>query len=123
MFSPQTRQYFDQAQGFGVLDQANYEAEAGARSQGHFFRLQLQVDAQGVIQALAYNCPRCVSAIACGSYLHQALVGQTADAALQVTTQQVLEALGGLPVQRSFYAWLAVQAVQNALKGGHPSCS
>ena len=113
MFSPQTRHYFAEAQGFGHLAAPTHQSEVGSREHGHYFQLQLEIDAYGVVQDLAYYCPRCVPAIACGAYLYQRLVGQAADQPLSV--EQVVTALGGLPTQRVFYAWMAVQALQNAL--------
>jgi hypothetical protein len=37
------------------------------------------------------------------------------QAGQSITVEQVITALGGLPPQRSFYAWMAVQALQTAL--------
>lgn len=114
MFSPQTRRYFETAQGFGHLDSPTHQSLVGSEEQGHFFQLQLQLDPHGQVQGLAFYCPRCVPAIACGAYLHERLVGHGADQA--VTIEQVVTALGGLPPQRAFYAWMAVQALQLALQ-------
>lgn len=116
MFSPQTRHYFENAQGYGQLAAPTHQSEVGSREHGHFFHLQLQLDAHRMVRALAYYCPRCVPAIACGAYLHERLVGQPADSPL--TMEQLLRDLGGLPPQRSFYAWMAIEAVRQAL---HPA--
>ena len=63
-------------------------------------------------------CPGAQRAlIACGAYPQEALVGQTTSQAAQLMSQQILDALGGLPISRSFYAWMVVQALQNALGG------
>ena len=113
MFSAQTRHYFGQARGFGQLAHPTHQSEVGSREHGHYFQLQLEIDAAGVVRELAFYCPRCVPAIACGAYLHERLVGQAADQPL--TVEQMVTALGGLPPQRSFYAWMAVQALHNAL--------
>lgn len=115
MFSPQTRRYFEQATAFGQLPTATHEGLAGDPELGHFFQVQLELDSDGLIQALAFYCPRCLPAIACGAYLHEFLLHQPVSRADELSAQRVLLALGGLPVQRSFYAWLAVEAVRAAL--------
>ncbi|MBX3172489.1 MAG: iron-sulfur cluster assembly scaffold protein [Candidatus Eremiobacteraeota bacterium] len=114
MFSPQTRRYFEQAQGYGQLDHPTHESVVGKREHGHFFQLQLETDANGVVTNLAFDCPRCVPAIACGGYLYLRLVRRGSDQT--ITVEQVVDALGGLPPQRCFYAWMAVEAF-NTLRG------
>lgn len=113
MFSAQTRHYFARSRGFGHLAAPTHQSKVGSQEYGHYFQLQLQIDDQGLVRDLAYYCPRCVPAIACGSYLHERLVGH--QAGQSITVEQVITALGGLPPQRSFYAWMAVQALQTAL--------
>ncbi|MBX3170112.1 MAG: iron-sulfur cluster assembly scaffold protein [Candidatus Eremiobacteraeota bacterium] len=113
MFSPQTRRYFDNARGFGSLDAPTHQSRVGSAEQGHYFQLQLEIDAHGIVKALAFSCPRCVPAIACGGYLYERLVGRRADQ--ELTVEQIVRDLGGLPPQRCFYAWMAVKAVCLAL--------
>ncbi len=114
MFSPQTRRYFDQAKGYGQLAAPTHQSLVGKREHGHFFQLQLVIDAGGVVTDLAFYCPRCLPAIACGGYLYLRLVGGRLDE--ELTVEQVLEDLGGLPAQRCFYAWMVVEAIRT-LKG------
>ena len=122
MFSAQTRGYFESARGFGRLASPTHQGAVGSEEEGHYFRLQLQLDAQGIVQDLAYYCPRCLPAVACGGYLYQRLVGRPSLPC--VSLEELLTELGGLPPQRSFYAWMAVQALEQALKGGYrESCT
>ena len=113
MFSAQTRRYFERASSFGHLETPTHESMVGSEERGHYFQLQLEVDQAGIVRALAFYCPRCVPAIACGGYLQERLVGRRADQ--ELTTEQVVRDLGGLPPQRCFYAWMAVEAVRLAL--------
>lgn len=85
----------------------------GSAEHGHYFQLQLTIDGHGVVKELAFYCPRCVPAIACGGYLQERLLGRSADQ--ELTVEQVVRDLGGLPPQRCFYAWMAVEAVRQAL--------
>ncbi len=113
MFSSLTRQYFEKARGFGHLDSATHQSLVGSEEHGHYFQLQLQLDENGLVQDLAFYCPRCVPAIACGAYLYERLVGHSVYQ--PITVEEVVTALGGLPPQRSFYAWMAVQALRQAI--------
>lgn len=112
MFSEQTRRYFAQTTCFGRLAGPTHESLVGSPELGHFFQLQLQVE-HGQVRDLAFQCPRCVPAIACGGYLQERLVGRRVDQ--ELTVEQVVRDLGGLPPQRCFYAWMAVEAVRQAL--------
>ncbi len=85
----------------------------GSAERGHYFQLQLVLDAEGIVRDLSFSCPRCVPAIACGGYLYERLVRRRADQLL--TVEQLVNDLGGLPPQRCFYAWMAVEAVRQAL--------
>ena len=114
MFSIQTHRYFDEAKGYNrQLAAPTHQGTVGKVGHGHYFQLQLQLDAEGVVQDLAFCCPRCLPAIACGGYLYERLVGHRADQ--ELTLEQVIRDLGGLPLQRSFYAWMVVKAVTLAL--------
>ncbi len=113
MISAQVYRYFHEAKGFGHLETPTHQSMVGSAKQGHFFQLQLELDAQGLVKNLRFYCPRCAPAIACGGYLHERLVGRRADQ--ELTVEQVVRDLGGLPPQRCFYAWMAVEAVRQAL--------
>ena len=97
---------------------ATHQSRVGSEETGHYFHLQLRLGSENIVHELAYYCPRCVPAIACGAYLHARLVGQSADQ--EITVEQVIEALC-LPPARSFHAWMAVQAFQIALRPTEPS--
>jgi NifU-like protein involved in Fe-S cluster formation len=113
VFSAQTRRYFNGASSFGHLEAPTHESMVGSAEQGHYFQLQLKIDHAGIVKELAFYCPRCVPAIACGGYLHERLVGRRADQ--ELTVEQIIRDLGGLPLQRCFYAWMAVEAVRQAI--------
>lgn len=114
MFSAQTLQYFERARGYGKLAAPTHQSLVGQREHGHYFQLQLETDAEGVVTKLAFDCPRCLPAIACGALLYERLVGGRVDQ--ELTVEQVVTALGGLPPQRSFYAWMAVEATRTLKK-------
>ena len=113
MFSAQTRRYFEGATSFGQLEAPTHQSMVGSAERGHYFQLQLVIDEQFIVKELAFYCPRCVPAIACGGYLYERLVGRRGDQ--ELTVEQVVRDLGGLPPQRCFYAWMAVEAVRQAL--------
>ena len=54
MFSPQTHRYFNQAKGYGQLATATHQSVVGKAEHGHFFQLQLVIDAEGVVTDLAF---------------------------------------------------------------------
>lgn len=117
MFSPLTRAYFARATAFGRLSSPTHRGDAGSPEQGHYFQVELQIE-DGIIRKLAFYCPRCLVAVACGAVLEEAVLEQPMAQAAQLNAEHFLRALGGLPPQRSFYPWLVLQALDQALKGG-----
>ena len=114
MFSSTTWKYFREGRGFGRLEESDREAISGSRREGIFFGVQLKLS-EGQIQKLGFLCPRCIAAIACGGYLNERLLGKPLSAASDITVEEVLRGLGGLPSTHSYYAWMAVKALGECL--------
>lgn len=81
---------------------------------GDIMTLSAEV-ADGVIQDVRFRVRGCSAAIAAGSALTELLIGQPADAALQLAPISVEETLGGLPNESKHVARLACDAAR-ALK-------
>jgi nitrogen fixation NifU-like protein len=98
----------------GELPEANAVAEESNPVCGDRMRLSLAVR-DGRIEAaryLAYGCP---PTIVCGSVLTELIVARTVADALNLTRNDLLEAIGGLPSRKHHAAALAIEALNAAL--------
>ena len=69
----------------------------------------------GKIKDATYRTDGCGSSSVCGSYAAEMALGKTADEMLDVTGEAIIEKLGGLPEEERHCAFLAAEALQEAL--------
>ena len=77
-------------------------------------RLSLVVSDERIEAAryLAYGCP---PTLVCGSVLTELIVGKTTDEARELTRDDLLDAIGGLPSRKHHAAALAIEVLNEAL--------
>jgi nitrogen fixation NifU-like protein len=99
----------------GELSDADAVAEQVNPVCGDRLKLSLRVRDGRIESALflAYGCP---PTLACGSALTEMLEGMSIEAALSLTRQDIVRALGGLPARKNHAAALAVETLHEALK-------
>jgi nitrogen fixation protein NifU and related proteins len=99
----------------GELPEANVVVEENNPVCGDRLRLSLIVR-DGRIEAaryLAYGCP---PTLVCGSVLTELIVGKTTADAKQLTRNDLLEAVGGLPSRKHHAAALAIETLHKAVE-------
>lgn len=97
----------------GVLPDANGVGRARNDVCGDTTQVCLRVD-RDVIQSARFLANGCGPGIACASWLLEQIMGQSIDAAAQITPKQIAKALQ-LPSAKQHAADLAVQALHLAL--------
>jgi nitrogen fixation NifU-like protein len=98
----------------GELDDANAVAEETNPICGDRLRLSLRIR-DGRIEAarfLAYGCP---PTLVCGSAITEILTRMTTAQAMNLTRNQVVESIGGLPARKQHAAALAIETLQKAI--------
>ena len=70
----------------------------------------------GKIKETSFETDGCGSSTICGSFAAELAIGKTPDDLTDVTGETILEILGGLPEEDRHCAFLAVNALQEALK-------
>ena len=98
----------------GELPEASVVVEENNPVCGDRLRLSLIVHDERIEAAryLAYGCP---PTLVCGSVLTELIVGKTAAEARQLTRNDLLNAIGGLPSRKHHAAALAIEALNKAL--------
>lgn len=100
--------------GAGEMPDADVVAEETNPVCGDRLRLSLRFQGDIIEEArfLAYGC---APTLACGSALTQLLTGISRSQATQLTRQDIMHALGGLPTRKRHAAALAIETLRAAL--------
>jgi len=98
----------------GDLEGANGVGEVGAVACGDIMRISLRIR-DGRIEEARFRTFGCGSAIASSSVTTELVMGRTVEEARQLTSQDILEALGGLPPAKIHCSTLAEEALKAAL--------
>jgi nitrogen fixation NifU-like protein len=89
--------------------------EAKNEADGDQVRLYLKIE-EGRIADVKMKVMGCVAAIASTSLFTEMIKGQTTEAALAVTKDELSEALGGLPENKKRCSLTCIDALHNALE-------
>jgi len=81
---------------------------------GDTMEIFLSFDGDRVKDA-AFDTDGCGSSAVCGSFAAEAALGRTADELLDITSEMILQGLGGLPEEEKHCAALAAETLQEAL--------
>jgi nitrogen fixation protein NifU and related proteins len=99
----------------GDLTDANVVAEEINPVCGDRLRLYLRItnDRIEAVRFLAYGCP---PTLVCGSALAEKLSGLSKAQAEELTSQDIVDAVGGLPTRKKHAAALAIETLKSALE-------
>ncbi|HSK64924.1 MAG TPA: iron-sulfur cluster assembly scaffold protein [Pyrinomonadaceae bacterium] len=99
----------------GELPEASVVAEQSNPVCGDRLRLSLLVrdDRIEAVGYLAYGCP---PTLVCGSVLTELIIGKTSAEAKNLTRNDLLAAIGGLPSRKHHAAALAMETLNKALE-------
>lgn len=115
MYSDQVKEHFANPRNCGQLADAHGEGCAGEPGRGNYMIIQARLD-DGRVAALGYKTYGCPPAIAAGSCITEMALGRSVEEALTITREELLTALGGLPLGREHCAALAVDALTKAVQ-------
>lgn len=99
----------------GELPAANAVAEESNPVCGDRLRLSLAVH-NGRIDAARYLAYGCAPTLVCGSVLTELIIGKTIAEALNLTRNDLVNAVGGLPSRKHHAAALAIEALNAAVR-------
>ena len=98
----------------GPLPETSGEGWSGDVESGRYMRIQVRL-ASGRVAEAGFGTYGCAPAIAAGSYLTEWVRGRPVEKARTYTSDQLLQALGGLPRPRRYCVDLAVTALRAAI--------
>ncbi len=114
-FSAILVEHFSSPRNTGRLDVPTVIGQAGVPGNGGpFMVLHLRLASEMVTDA-RYQTYGCGAAIASGSMLTTMIIGRPVAECLAITAEQLSDALGGVPDDKSHCPALAISALQGAL--------
>jgi nitrogen fixation protein NifU and related proteins len=115
MYSPQVLDHFQNPRNAG--DVANPDASVQIENPvcGDILKLTLRVN-ESRIAEIRFRAKGCVSAMACASLLTEMVQGKTLAEAREISREQLVRDIGGLPEASSHASHLAMDALAAVLK-------
>jgi nitrogen fixation protein NifU and related proteins len=98
----------------GVLEQPDLTGHAGTPGRGAFLILFLRI-VEGRVATAKYHTVGCGPTIACGSMLSELVLGRSIAECRELTAEDLIEALDGVPPDKLHCPALAVGALRDAL--------
>lgn len=114
LYSEKVIKHFQKPHNQGSLANPSAVGQVGNPVCGDIMKIYLQIE-QGVIQEVRFETLGCAAAIAVSSALTDLVKGKTLDEAYQITKDQVVDDLGGLPAPKVHCSMLGVDALRLAI--------
>ncbi len=103
----------------GVMEYPDLTGHAGAPGRGAFLILFLRLE-NGRIAGAKYHTVGCGPTIACGSVLSELVVGRTIEDCRELTAEDLIAALDGVPPDKLHCPAMAIAALRDALSLAGP---
>ena len=116
MYSDKVMDHFANPRNSGEIENASGEGTVGNPTCGDLMTIYIDVDDNEVIQDIKFKTFGCGAAIATSSMITEIAKGMTVDEALEITRNDVADALDGLPPIKMHCSNLAADALTEAIK-------
>ena len=115
MYSPTLLDYFQNPRNPGVVAAPDASVQLENPACGDILQLTMKI-AGGRIAEIRFRAKGCVPVMACASLLTELALGKTTEEAGQLSREDLVRAIGGLPEASGHASHLAIDALQAALK-------
>jgi len=114
MYSRQVLDHFHNPRNVGEIDEPTAVANASNPVCGDIMKLWIRVRDGKVFEA-RFKVQGCVPAVACGSWLTEAIKGKAVPDLAAMSEEQIETGLGGLPEASRHASMLAISALRELL--------
>ncbi len=121
-FSDTLMDHFTSPRNSGPMESPDATGHAGFPGRGPFLILYLRIR-DDRIHTAKFQTYGCGPTIACGSMLTELITGHPVAECLQLTTEELIAVLDGVPVEKLQSPALAIAALPDALKSYIPADS
>ncbi len=115
MYSPELLEHFEHPRNSGELPGADIHVQIENPACGDILELSAKIE-DGRIGEIRFRAKGCVPAMACASALTQLAEGKSVLEAREISKDDIVRAVGGLPPTSGHAAQLALDALQAMLK-------
>ena len=116
MYSEKVMDHFANPRNSGIIENESVEGTVGNTTCVELMTIYIDVDDNEVIQDIKFETFGCGAAIATSSMITEIAKGMTVDEALEITRNDVADALDGLPPIKMHCSNLAADALTEAIK-------
>lgn len=113
-YSEKVIEHFKNPHNQGVIEDADAVGQDGNPVCGDVMKIYLKIK-DNVIRKAKFETLGCAAAIAVSSELTDMVVGKTLDEAMEMTKDNIVEELGGLPAPKIHCSMLGVDALKKAI--------
>lgn len=110
MYSKEVLDHFERPRNTGVVGEADAQALIENPACGDTLKLTIRV-VDGRIEEIRFQAKGCVASIACASAMTELVRGKTLAEARRLRTEEIVEAVGGLPQASMHASHLAMDAL------------
>ena len=114
MYSPEVLDHFEHPRNAGTLADPDASVQIENPACGDVLKLSLKF-ADERIEEIRFLAKGCVCSMACGSALTELVRGKTLEQARELTRDELVKLVGGLPPASNHAAHLAMDALAAAL--------
>jgi len=115
MYSRKVIEEFTNPKNVGVIEDADGVGETGSTVDGDIITIYIKVK-DNVLEDVKFKTFGCVVAISTSTMVTQLAKGKTIDEALELTNKDVIDALGGLPEDKTRCSGFALVALHKAIE-------
>jgi len=114
MYSPEVLDHFENPRNAGTIAEPDASVQIENPACGDILKLSVKL-AGDHIEEVRFLAKGCVCSMACGSALTEMVRGKTLKQARELTREELVHAVGGLPPASTHAAHLAMEALASAL--------
>jgi nitrogen fixation NifU-like protein len=115
MYSDIVFDHFSHPRNVGIIEEPDGYGKMESEVCGDLMEIYIKVDA-GTVSDVKFRTFGCAAAIASSSMATERIKGQPLEVAAQLTDNEIVEQMGGLPEAKVHCSILAVSALQVALQ-------
>jgi len=115
VYSPRLLDHFQHPRNSGEIAEPDATAQLENPACGDILKLTLKLDGDRIAD-IRFLAKGCVPAMACGSALTRLVKGRTVAEAGQISTDEVVEEVGGVPAASGHAGHLAIDTLRALLK-------
>lgn len=116
MYSDKVMDHFQNPRNMGKIEDADLIGEVGNPTCGDIMKIYIDLNEDEEITEIKFNTFGCGAAVATSSMVTELVKGKTLDEAMEITNEEIAEALDGLPPAKMHCSNLAADAVKDAIE-------